>query len=126
MPDALQMDNELAFSGSNRYPRSFGSALSAFVLRARGVATRSFYSGKRTLAKMGLLKNLTILFIVKKGFCKHKPLKAWKTCLCMNNLLLIFITVIIVTVRKAIKHLMKPMHYYYPGLLQRNNPSANS
>lgn len=24
MPDALQMDNELAFRGSNRYPRSFG------------------------------------------------------------------------------------------------------
>ena len=25
MPDALQMDNELAFRGSNRYPRSFGA-----------------------------------------------------------------------------------------------------
>ncbi|GAC1590205.1 MAG: hypothetical protein NVS3B8_03980 [Chitinophagaceae bacterium] len=27
MPDALQMDNELAFRGSNRYPRSFGSVV---------------------------------------------------------------------------------------------------
>ncbi|MEP7317286.1 MAG: integrase core domain-containing protein [Panacibacter sp.] len=27
MPDALQMDNELAFRGSNRYPRSFGSVI---------------------------------------------------------------------------------------------------
>jgi hypothetical protein len=24
MPDYLQMDNELSFRGSNRYPRSFG------------------------------------------------------------------------------------------------------
>ncbi len=28
-----------------------------------------------------------------------------------------FITVIIVTMRKAIKHLMKPMHYYYPRFI---------
>lgn len=27
MPDALQMDNELAFRGSNRYPRSFGKVV---------------------------------------------------------------------------------------------------
>jgi hypothetical protein len=27
MPDALQMDNELAFRGSNRHPRSFGSVV---------------------------------------------------------------------------------------------------
>ncbi len=27
MPDALQMDNELAFRGSNKYPRSFGSVV---------------------------------------------------------------------------------------------------
>jgi len=27
LPDALQMDNELAFRGSNRYPRSFGSVV---------------------------------------------------------------------------------------------------
>lgn len=27
IPDALQMDNELAFRGSNRYPRSFGSVV---------------------------------------------------------------------------------------------------
>ncbi|MFO7722301.1 MAG: integrase [Bacteroidales bacterium] len=27
MPDALQMDNELAFRGSNRYPRSFGAII---------------------------------------------------------------------------------------------------
>lgn len=27
MPDALQMDNELAFRGSNRYPRSFGKVI---------------------------------------------------------------------------------------------------
>jgi putative transposase len=31
MPDALQMDNELAFRGSNRYPRSFGSVV-RFIL----------------------------------------------------------------------------------------------
>ena len=36
MPDALQMDNELAFRGSNRYPRSFGSVV-RFVL-SQGVA----------------------------------------------------------------------------------------
>lgn len=36
MPDALQMDNELAFRGSNRYPRSFGSVV-RFAL-AMGVA----------------------------------------------------------------------------------------
>lgn len=36
MPDALQMDNELAFRGSNRYPRSFG-LLVRFAL-ALGVA----------------------------------------------------------------------------------------
>lgn len=36
MPDALQMDNELAFRGSNRYPRSFG-LLVRFAL-AIGVA----------------------------------------------------------------------------------------
>lgn len=36
MPDALQMDNELAFRGSNRYPRSFGSVV-RFAL-SQGVA----------------------------------------------------------------------------------------
>jgi putative transposase len=36
MPDALQMDNELAFRGSNRYPRSFGTIV-RFAL-AMGVA----------------------------------------------------------------------------------------
>lgn len=36
MPDALQMDNELAFRGSNRYPRSFGKVV-RFVL-SQGVA----------------------------------------------------------------------------------------
>jgi len=36
MPDALQMDNELAFRGSNRYPRSFGSVI-RFAL-SQGVA----------------------------------------------------------------------------------------
>lgn len=36
MPDALQMDNELAFRGSNRYPRSFGSVV-RFALN-QGVA----------------------------------------------------------------------------------------
>jgi len=36
MPDALQMDNELAFRGSNRYPRSFGSVV-RFIL-SQGVA----------------------------------------------------------------------------------------
>jgi hypothetical protein len=36
MPDALQMDNELAFRGSNRYPRSFGSVV-RFAL-CQGVA----------------------------------------------------------------------------------------
>lgn len=36
IPDALQMDNELAFRGSNRYPRSFGSVV-RFAL-SQGVA----------------------------------------------------------------------------------------
>lgn len=36
MPDALQMDNELAFRGSNRYPRSFGNVV-RFAL-SQGVA----------------------------------------------------------------------------------------
>jgi putative transposase len=36
MPDALQMDNELAFRGSNRHPRSFGSVV-RFAL-SQGVA----------------------------------------------------------------------------------------
>jgi putative transposase len=36
LPDALQMDNELAFRGSNRYPRSFGSVV-RFAL-SQGVA----------------------------------------------------------------------------------------
>jgi len=36
LPDALQMDNELAFRGSNRYPRSFGTVV-RFAL-ALGVA----------------------------------------------------------------------------------------
>jgi putative transposase len=36
MPDALQMDNELAFRGSNRYPRSFGKVV-RFAL-SQGVA----------------------------------------------------------------------------------------
>jgi len=36
LPDALQMDNELAFRGSNRYPRSFGSVI-RFAL-TQGVA----------------------------------------------------------------------------------------
>jgi len=36
LPDALQMDNELAFRGSNRYPRSFGSIV-RFAL-SQGVA----------------------------------------------------------------------------------------
>lgn len=36
MPDALQMDNELAFRGSNRHPRSFGSVV-RFALN-QGVA----------------------------------------------------------------------------------------
>lgn len=36
MPDALQMDNELAFRGSNRYPRSFGTVV-RFAL-ALGIA----------------------------------------------------------------------------------------
>ena len=36
MPDALQMDNELAFRGSNRYPRSFGKVV-RFAL-GQGVA----------------------------------------------------------------------------------------
>lgn len=36
MPDALQMDNELAFRGSNRYPRGFGSVV-RFAL-SQGVA----------------------------------------------------------------------------------------
>lgn len=36
MPDALQMDNELPFRGSNRYPRSFGSVV-RFAL-SQGVA----------------------------------------------------------------------------------------
>lgn len=36
MPDALQIDNELAFRGSNRYPRSFGSVV-RFAL-SQGVA----------------------------------------------------------------------------------------
>jgi putative transposase len=36
IPDALQMDNELAFRGSNRYPRSFGSVI-RFAL-SQGVA----------------------------------------------------------------------------------------
>lgn len=36
MPDALQMDNELAFRGSNRYPRSFGAVV-RFAL-SQGVA----------------------------------------------------------------------------------------
>ena len=36
MPDTLQMDNELAFRGSNRYPRSFGSVV-RFAL-SQGVA----------------------------------------------------------------------------------------
>lgn len=36
MPDCLQMDNELAFRGSNRYPRSFGSVV-RFAL-SQGVA----------------------------------------------------------------------------------------
>jgi len=36
LPDALQMDNELAFRGSNRYPRSFGSVI-RFAL-SQGVA----------------------------------------------------------------------------------------
>lgn len=36
MPDALQMDNELSFRGSNRYPRSFGSVV-RFAL-SQGVA----------------------------------------------------------------------------------------
>lgn len=36
MPDALQMDNELAFRGSNRYPRSFGIVI-RFAL-ALGIA----------------------------------------------------------------------------------------
>jgi hypothetical protein len=36
MPDALQMDNELAFRGSNRYPRSFGRVV-RFAL-SQGVA----------------------------------------------------------------------------------------
>lgn len=36
MPDALQMDNELAFRGSNRYPRSFGPVV-RFAL-SQGVA----------------------------------------------------------------------------------------
>lgn len=35
-PDALQMDNELSFRGSNRYPRSFGSVI-RFAL-SQGVA----------------------------------------------------------------------------------------
>lgn len=35
-PDALQMDNELAFRGSNRYPRSFGAVI-RFAL-SQGVA----------------------------------------------------------------------------------------
>jgi len=34
MPDALQMDNELAFRGSNRYPRSFGTVV-RFALAMR-------------------------------------------------------------------------------------------
>ena len=36
LPDALQMDNELAFRGSNRYPRSFGAVV-RFAL-SQGVA----------------------------------------------------------------------------------------
>jgi putative transposase len=36
MPDAIQMDNELAFRGSNRHPRSFGSII-RFAL-SQGVA----------------------------------------------------------------------------------------
>jgi hypothetical protein len=36
LPDALQMDNELAFRGSNRYPRSFGAVI-RFALN-QGVA----------------------------------------------------------------------------------------
>lgn len=36
LPDALQMDNELAFRGSNRYPRGFGSVV-RFAL-SQGVA----------------------------------------------------------------------------------------
>lgn len=36
LPDALQMDNELAFRGSNRYPRSFGAVI-RFAL-SQGVA----------------------------------------------------------------------------------------
>jgi len=36
MPHALQMDNELAFRGSNRYPRSFGTVV-RFAL-AMGIA----------------------------------------------------------------------------------------
>lgn len=36
LPDALQMDNELAFRGSNRYPRSFGNVV-RFALKV-GVA----------------------------------------------------------------------------------------
>lgn len=36
IPDALQMDNELAFRGSNRYPRSFGKVI-RFAL-SQGVA----------------------------------------------------------------------------------------
>jgi hypothetical protein len=36
LPDALQMDNELAFRGSNRYPHSFGSVVK-FAL-SQGVA----------------------------------------------------------------------------------------
>ena len=36
LPDALQMDNELSFRGSKRYPRSFGSVV-RFAL-SQGVA----------------------------------------------------------------------------------------
>lgn len=81
MPDALQMDNELAFRGSNRYPRSFGSvvrfALSQGVAPVfipvsepwrNGIIEKFNHTYQQKFLQKQIFKNLDELSVHEKSF----------------------------------------------------------
>lgn len=69
LPDALQMDNELCFRGSNRYPRSFGSVV-RFAL-SLGVAP--VFIPIREPCRNGIIEKFNDTY--QKRFLKKKKFK---------------------------------------------------